>query len=441
MTHTKKALMMSIFSMVLCMAMLMGTTFAWFTDTAGTGVNIVKSGDLDLEIVKDDTAESPVNASNKIAFENGSNAVLWDCGSTFTTEGFKIKNTGKLALKYKLMVNVGEIDEDLRDNMTFTILEGNNDSIGRGKVVEGKLAAKSETSSEAATQDAEVEVKAESTSAVYYIQGHMKDDADNKCQGATLKNITITVIATQDNVESDSNGNSYDSEAAFEVEDEETFRNSLESGGVIQLANDIIAIKPEVSAAEKKVSSLVPQMTVTKDTTLDLNGKSLTVKPDPEGYGKASPLLIAVIGGTLTINGDENSVFSCEAGNNQVYGININEADKDKPAKVIINGGKFYGALTAVQVQKGRLEINGGFFDMARTCKEQVSHYAKYVVNAIDANYKNGNAKISIKGGTFVNFDPSDNPEGEGTSYVADGYKVVSETHGSEIWYTVVEKE
>ena len=440
MTHTKKALMMSIFSMVLCMVMLTGTTFAWFTDTAGTGVNIVKSGDLDLEIVKDDTAESPVNASNKIAFENGSNAVLWDCGSTFRTEGFKIKNTGKLALKYKLMVNVGEINEDLRDNMTFTILEGNNDSTGRGKVVEGKLAAKSETSSEAATQDAEVEVKAESTSAVYYIQGHMKADADNKCQGATLNNITITVIATQDDVESDSNGNSYDSEAAFEVEDEETFRNSLESGGVIQLADGIV-IKPEVSAAEKAVSSLVPQLTVNKNTTLDLNGKSLTVKHDPEGYGKASPLLIAVTGGTLTINGDENSVFSCEAGNNQVYGININEADVDKPAKVIINGGKFYGALTSVQVQKGMLEINGGFFDMAPTCKGQVPNYAKYVVNAIDANYKNGTAKISIKGGTFVNFDPSDNPEGEGTSYVADGYKVVSETHGSETWYTVVENE
>ena len=50
MTHTKKALMMSIFSMVLCMAMLMGTTFAWFTDTAGTGVNIVKAGNLDVEL-------------------------------------------------------------------------------------------------------------------------------------------------------------------------------------------------------------------------------------------------------------------------------------------------------------------------------------------------------------------------------------------------------
>ena len=95
--------------------------------------------------------------------------------------------------------------------------------------------------------------------------------------------------------------------------------------------------------------------------------------------------------------------------------------------------------MTAIQVQKGSLEIKGGFFDMAPTCKAAVPQYAKYVVNCIDAAYKNGTATISITGGTFVNFDPSANPEGAGTSYVADGYKVVSapQTNG-DVWYTVV---
>ena len=432
MTHTKKALMMSIFSMVLCMAMLMGTTFAWFTDTAGTAVNIVKSGDLELDIVKingDEDGSSILNSNTQqIAFEaNGSEPVTWNSNSEFMTEGFKIKNTGKLAFKYKLMVNVEGVDKVLRENMTFTILEGTEE---KGKVAEGRLIAESDTSSDVVTQDDDV--KAESESNVYYIKGKMKQGADDDCQGRKLAGIRITVIATQDNVESDSNGNSYDSEAAFEVEDKETFRNSLESGGVIQLANDI-AIEPEVLAAEKGVSSLVPQMTVTKDTTLDLSKYKLSVMETNANYGKASPVLIAVTEGTLTINGDGE--INCEAGNNQVYGINVNGGS------VVINGGKFYGALTSVQVQKGMLEINGGFFDMAPTCKEQVPHYAKYVVNAIDANYKEDTARISIKGGTFVNFDPSDNPEGEGTSYVADGYKVVRGIHGSEIWYTVVKNE
>ena len=192
-----------------------------------------------------------------------------------------------------------------------------------------------------------------------------------------------------------------------------------------------VAIAPVV--ADKTVSTLVSQMDITKDTQLDLSGKKISVDADTAaaGFGKASPLLMAVTAGTLTIDG--NGVIDCEAGNEQVYGINVNGG------KVVVNDGKYYGAITAIQVQKGVPEINGGFFDLAPTCKSVVPHYAKYMINCIDAAYKDGTAVISVKGGTFVNFDPSANPEGAGTSYVADGYKVVSETQeNGEIWYTVV---
>ncbi len=57
----------------------------------------------------------------------------------------------------------------------------------------------------------------------------------------------------------------------------------------------------------------------------------------------------------------------------------------------------------------------------------------------VGSTYKNGTANIIVKGGTFVNFDPSNNlAEGEGTNFVADGYKVISEVHGEDTWYTVV---
>ena len=182
---------------------------------------------------------------------------------------------------------------------------------------------------------------------------------------------------------------------------------------------------------DKTANTLVPQMEVTKDTNLDLSGQKLGVAADAEDFGKASPVLMTVTSGTLTIDGDGE--INCEAGNQQVYGINV------IGGKVVINGGSYYGAITAVQVQKGNLTINGGFFDMAPTCKVQVPHYAKYVVNCIDSAYQNGTAKIIVTGGTFVNFDPSANPEGAGTSYVADGYKVVSETQtNGDTWYTVV---
>ena len=161
----------------------------------------------------------------------------------------------------------------------------------------------------------------------------------------------------------------------------------------------------------------------------------MTVDSTDADYGKASPLIMAVEGANTNVTIEGDGEINCEAGNNQVYGINVKDG-----ASLTIKDGKYYGAMTAVQVQEGSLKIEGGFFDMAPTCKAQVPQYAKYVVNAIDKNYKNGTATISITGGTFVNFDPSANPEGEGTSYVADGYKVVSEAHGSDTWYKVVKE-
>lgn len=215
------------------------------------------------------------------------------------------------------------------------------------------------------------------------------------------------------------------------VKTADDLKTAIEGGGYVFIKENV-DVAPIVS--DKTVNTLVPQTTIQKDTTMDLSGKKIGIYVEDgaaDPFGKASPVIITVNSGTLTINGDGE--INCEAGNNQVYGINV------LGGKVVVNSGKFYGAMTAIQVQKGELEINGGFFDMAPTCKAQVPQYAKYVVNCIDANYKNGTAKITIRGGTFVNFDPSANPEGAGTSYVANGYKVISETQANgDVWYTVV---
>ena len=90
-----------------------------------------------------------------------------------------------------------------------------------------------------------------------------------------------------------------------------------------------------------------------------------------------------------------------------------------------------------MQVQEGTLIINGGTF----ACEPFGDPYGcNFLINCIDAAYKDGTAKISITGGTFINFDPSDsaseNPNG---NFVADGYKVVSQTQtNGDVWYTVV---
>ena len=183
--------------------------------------------------------------------------------------------------------------------------------------------------------------------------------------------------------------------------------------------------------ADKTVRTLIPYISISSSVNLDMNDKTIGVK-EGQSFGKATPVIFAVLSGKLTIFG--NGTFNCEAQNEQVYGININGND----ASVEILNGNFYGALTAVQVQKGSLVIRDGYFDLAPTCKSVVPQYSKYVVNIIDAAFKNGTASISIYGGSFIKFDPSANPEGENTTYVANGYKVTKNTVNQEDIYTVV---
>lgn len=403
---TKKALVFALLSTLLCVSMLIGTTFAWFTDTASTAVNKIVAGNLKVELVKEDGSKL-TEALKWVSADEGAE-ILWEPGCTYNLEGFKVKNSGTLALKYKVVISGVDGNAKLLEALTFTYKVGE----------------------ETFTSDSEFKLAAGATSETFVISAHMDETAGNEYKGLELDGITITVYATQDTAESDSNGNTYDENATYPVKTAEGLKEAFANGGVIAVANNV-AVVPAVS--DTTVSTLVEQATVTADTTLDLAGKAWGVDASAAGedYGRASILLLAVTNGTLTVTG--NGVMNCEAGNNQVYGINVNGGH------VVIENGTFYGAMTAIQVQKGTLEIKGGFFDMAPTCKAAVPQYAKYMVNCIDSAWKNGTASISITGGTFVNFDPSANPEGEGTSYVADGYKVVSERQANgEVWYTVV---
>ena len=105
---------------------------------------------------------------------------------------------------------------------------------------------------------------------------------------------------------------------------------------------------------------------------------------------------------------DENATYPVvnvtelkEALTNGGYGVNVR-----KGATLTINGGYYYGGGTAVQVQKGTLVINGGTF----ACEPFGDPYGyNFLINCVDSAYKNGTAKVVIQGGTFINFDPSNN--------------------------------
>ena len=199
---TKKALMLSLLSMVLCVSMLVGSTFAWFTDTATTGVTKIQAGNLDVTLEMKDNAGNWVSAEGKtLQFKvNGvipaeGTEIFWEPGCTYELPELRVVNNGNLALKYKVVISGINGSAKLNEVIDWTItLDGANYVLGS----EHTLAAK-----DGETVDYDV----------LTIKGHMQETADNDYQKETIEGIGITVYAVQASFEYDSNGNDYDKDA------------------------------------------------------------------------------------------------------------------------------------------------------------------------------------------------------------------------------------
>ena len=452
MKTTRRSLTASGICLLLCCALLVGATFAWFTDNVTNKGNEIKAGNLSISATVHELQNSAFGAnelevmaewtgwsceylitgsdasfmqtgkgtyfalgfsSSAADFENGGPFIQngnFEPGTSFV-KAIRITNPGSLAAKVKLQLDI--TDNGLTNALWFAADWGPT-TISRSPMtnVNGILSGY------------EVSIPAGQAEWIVFAYG-MYEEAGNEYQGESF-GANMTILATQDTKETDGFGSDqYDAAAAYPVLSADGLADALASGGPVSLGSNVSV---PLSGPDQDV--LASQMTVMTDTTLDLNGQTLGVV-DPGASLVYTPCLISVNSGTLTLEG--NGTVTAEAGANNSYGINVNGGN------VVINDGYFYGAMTAVQVQKGSLVINGGFFDLAPTCKAQVPQYAKYIVNCLDAAYKDGTATIEIKGGTFVDFDPSASPEGAGTSYVAEGYTVTSaEQTNGEIWYTVV---
>ena len=95
---TKRALIISVLAIFMCVAMLIGTTFAWFTDTASTGVNKIQAGNLDVKLMySTDMVEWKEATEQTKLFDDNA---LWEPGYTQVVY-LKIVNAGNLALKYE----------------------------------------------------------------------------------------------------------------------------------------------------------------------------------------------------------------------------------------------------------------------------------------------------------------------------------------------------
>ena len=190
---TKRALLGSVMAMVLCLAMLVGATFAWFTDTASTGVNKIQAGKLDVALEMKDAAGKWVSAEGKtLDFVKAAagEQVLWEPGCTYTLPELRVVNNGNLALKYKVIITGINGSAKLNEAIEWTI----------GDVAMG----------------AEQHLAA-GESNEFTIKGHMKESAGNEYMNESIDGIAITVVATQDTVESDSFNKDYDAGAEYPV--------------------------------------------------------------------------------------------------------------------------------------------------------------------------------------------------------------------------------
>ena len=240
-TKTKKALIMSVLSMVLCIAMLIGMTFAWFTDTASTGVNKIQAGNLDVDIIGEtsNTHIDTLKFTKAGATDaEATAAILWEPGCRYVTEGFRIANNGSLALKWKAEINKdnivdGKVTTDAKDGKSLldvidfyvvTSTDENATAVPIEKFT-GKLGANNKSDA-------------------YYIKGVMQTTAGNDYQNLTLDGITITVYATQDTVENDSYNNQYDKDAGYaysvdSVKSLKTAAAKAKKGDTIKLTDNI----------------------------------------------------------------------------------------------------------------------------------------------------------------------------------------------------------
>ena len=393
---TKRALLGSVVAMVLCMAMLVGATFAWFTDTASTGVNKIQAGNLDvaLEYSTDFKIWNKVTDTTKL-FED---STVWEPGRTEVVY-LRVKNAGTLALKYT--VGMYNINEGRGKNVAGEFYYLSNyvklGAVETTAAYADREAAINAVNAEARTlksigssaiigEDQMVMLAPEADAKTYALVLYMPTEVGNEANPknndpywASKFSFGISVNATQAEYENDSYDNTYDHDAP------ELFSAESFSYGTHEITKNIQANGRYGAVQAEKTAQI----------TIDADVYAVYTK------GKDG----------------QNAAMAVEAGGT---------------SKVIIKGGDFRQVGVPADdpicdliyaTDKATIEIQGGTFKAVTPAN---------TLNVIDS--ARGVAKIIVSGGSFYKYDPSHPTMGENEVFVADGYHVVQ--NGD--WYTVV---
>ena len=354
---TKRALLGSVMAMVLCLAMLVGATFAWFTDTASTGVNKIQAGNLDvaLEMKEGDKWVSAEGKTLNWVKAAEGEQVLWEPGCTYKLPELRVVNNGNLALKYKIEITGIKGSAKLNSVIDWTI---NDTKLGDDHILAAKATSESLT-----------------------IQGKMQESAGNDYMNESIDGISITVYATQAASEYDSFNNEYDKNATYgtAVSTATELADAVKEGGVVVLNNDI-----DLTSALSVPAG--------KEVVIDLNGKTVTAN---NGFVNVTNAKVTLNGNGTVKTNKLSAVYAGAGSEVTVNGGNYNSGylgmSAENGGKLVVNNADVTAVEGAVMAFTGStVEINGGNFTATDN----------FVIATNGSKGMGGNT-ITVNGGTF----------------------------------------
>ena len=336
---TKRALLTSVMALVMCVIMLVGTTFAWFTDTASTGVNKIQAGNLDVKLMMLKGSSWVSAEGETLTFKTKDNRtadkILWEPGCTYKLPALRIDNRGNLALKYKIIISGIKGDAKLNEAIEWKISDG--------LVMSGIFHEMGVASMEGVLYPSPMSPGYPNASNAFVISGHMKEDAGNEYQGLSIEGIGITVVATQATYEKDSIDDQYDKDAEYPI--------SVTTGDELQaiVSNATAPVNIVLTNSITTNNFVIP---ADKDVTLDLNGRTVTNAGSHTILNKGhltltdssadkSGQIISLKGNTAALRNGDNAVCVVEGGTISRDGANGNTWHVvENFGKMTFNGGK-----------------------------------------------------------------------------------------------------
>ena len=220
---TKRALLMSGLALLMCVSMLIGSTFAWFTDSVTSKGNIIQSGKLDVEMYWKDASETGKQTTYLDASEGAIfNYDKWEPGYV-EAKNLKICNVGNLALKYQLRILANGVVSTLAEVIDVYYVGNEKEMIKRTDLTEDmKLGTLSEV---LRNPEKAIATKVSGSlqpgdEVVVTLALKMQESAGNEYQNLSIgSDFSIQLLATQFTYEEDSFNDQYDKDADFPAEE------------------------------------------------------------------------------------------------------------------------------------------------------------------------------------------------------------------------------